>query len=333
MRAEAQRAGGSSVMHVAQQDETEEAEAAAAAEAVPRQARASADEARCQFISARVGSFVADMFSLLESLQAESRDTQTTTQERSVTQRAADGRTSHTLRVVELDRAIADRARAAESSNVADVLRWVGVGLSVAVGALGAVFTGGATLVAAVAIAVALTATCVLQGCAQAGVIGAEAASIATLVISAVATAVSLGCTTATLISAATSTATTVAASAVSAGAAAVTAAVTQTATGAADAVRSALEIAQNIAQLVQALNSITQGTFEIDEAVVTRDARGHETSATAHGQAREEADELRDEALEVLANLMRSFARVAESMAEVREEARASMRTAMRFA
>lgn len=288
-------------------------------------ARATSDAETAHRIATLVDAFVGDLFSLIEATQSRTRDTTSATQERIVVNRGLAGRDAHLGRVAELEQATADRARAAESGQVSDVLRWVGVGLSVAIGALGSVFSGGATLVAAVAIAVALTATCVLQGCAQAGLVGAEAAAVANLVISGVATLVSLGCATASLISAATSTATTVAVAAANTASAATSAA--------AETARSALDLSRAVTQIVAGLNAITQGSFEIGAAVVTGDAASHENEATELQHSREAENECRDAALDALTDLARSFARVAQSMSEVRDEAVAARRAALRFA
>lgn len=297
-----------------------------------RERRATSDADRCRELAGRVTAFIGDMFTLLDSLNAEMRDTQTTSQDQTIQRRSADSHASHQLRSVQLDQALSTQRSANDANQVGDILRWVGVGLSLAIGVLGSIFSGGATLVAAIAISVALIATTTVSICAQEGLIPQNEAMITNLVISGLATLVSFGCTTASLVSAATTTATTVATSAMSAAAQAAAAAATATASATA-AAQAAVEVSQAVAQVVAGLTAMTEGGFEIAESVFTRESRDHDTHATRHGHDRDFANECRDAALTVLTDLMRSFGRVAESMAEVREEGNGAMRAAMRFA
>jgi hypothetical protein len=312
--------------------ETDAAEAEPAVD-LPRTARrasrAEADAATTRRVGESLEGVCADFFSLVEALQAQARDTQASCQEREASARSSGARDAHDRRVGELERAVSDRAHAAESSNVADILRWVGVGLSLVVGAVGAIFSGGATLVAAIAVAVALVATTTLQALGQAGVIGQDAAAIASVVVSAVATVVSFGASVGSLVSAASTAATTAASSVVSAGTTAVTAAATGASAGA-SAASAATDILQQIPSILQGLAAITQGSYEIDASVATRDSAQHEASAAEHGHRRDAEAELRDEAVDVLSSLMRSFARVAASMADAREESSSAARAAL---
>jgi hypothetical protein len=299
--------------------------------------RESSDAEVTRRIGLAIGAAVTDLFSLLDTMRAETRDAQSSLREREAVSRGTDAREAHLRRIDELDRAAADRARAAEAGLVGDVLRWVGVGLALVVGTLGAVFSGGATLVGAVALAVALVATTTLQGLAQAGVVDSEAASIASIVVSAVATVVSLGASVGTLVSASSSAAASAgsaaasaSASAASSAASSATSAATSAASTAASTALDAGQTIQQIGQLAQGLVTIAQGGTDIGRATLEHDAERHDIEATAHGQRRDAENELRDAAIDALSDLMRSFARVAASMADVREEATAATRAAL---
>lgn len=272
-----------------------------------RARRESADAEVTRRVGLTIGAAVADLFSLLDVMRAETRDAQSSLRERDAVSRGTDAREAHERRVDELERAAADRARAAEAGLFGEVFRWVGVGLSLVVGTLGSIFSGGATLVGAVALAVALVATTTLQGLAQAGVIDSEAASIASIVVSAVAAVVSFGASAGSLASAATSAASTAASSAAN-----------------------LANTIQDIGQIATSLVTIAQGSSQIGQAILEHDAEGHDIEATAHGHRRDAANELRDAAIDALSDLMRSFARVAASMADVREEANAATRAAL---
>lgn len=279
------------------------------APAAARSTRAEADAAIAHRVAAKLDVFVADMFSLIEAFQTRTRDVQSTTQERDVAARSLSAGQAHTQRTAELETALVDRARAAESSLVADVCRVIGSIVSIAVGALGAIFTGGASLVAAIAIVVAIVGPLVMNELGQAGIVEPEIAAGVAIGIAAVCTAVSLGCSVASLAGAA-STAALVAVNA---------------------ATKAATEVVSNIGSILGGLVDVTAGSAEVGTTVLNHDAVEHETNATEHGHRRDAERELQERALEMLTALFHSFARVSESLATCREEASRARSIALR--
>jgi hypothetical protein len=279
------------------------------ARAETRSTRAEADAAIAHRVAAKLDVFIADMFSLIEAFQTRTRDVQSATQERDVATRTLSASQAHTQRTAELETAIVDRARAAESAIVSDVCRIIGSIVSIAVGALGAIFTGGASLVAAIAIVVAIVGPLVMNELGRAGVVDADVAAGVGIGIAAVCTAVSLGCSVASL-----------------AGAASTAALVVVDA-----ATKAATEVVSNIGSILGGLVDVTAGSAEVGTAVLDHDAAEHETNATEHGQRRDAERELQERAMETLTALFHSFARVSESLAACREEASRARAIALR--
>jgi hypothetical protein len=277
----------------------------------PRAARAEADAAVAHRVAAKIEVFVADLFSLIQSCQAQSRDTQSSTQERNVDARSVTASQAHSQRTTELETAITDRARAAESSAIGDIFRVLGSIVSVAVGTLGAVFTGGASLVAAIAVVVAIVGPLVMNELGKAGVVDPDTAAAVGIGIAAVCTLVSMGSSVASLAGAA-STAALVAVDA---------------------ATRTVIDVASNVGAIVGGLADIGAGSTQVATAVLNHDAAGHETNATVHGQRRDAEREVQEQAMELLRALLGSFGRVSESLAACREESTRARRIALRVA
>lgn len=278
---------------------TEEVESAAGVAPTESPTTASSDAEVVRRLAPRVMAFVEDMFSLLEAYQARSRDSQATTQERQATSRSTSAAQAHTQRVAELERAVVDRARAAESDFIGNIFRVIGTAISLAVGTVGAIFTGGASLVAAIAVAVAVLGPLVMQGLAEAGVVDQQTAAAVSLGIAAACTLVSFGASAASL-----------------AGAASSAALVAVDA-----ATRAVIETATQITSIIGSLANITSGGLQINTAVLNHDAAQHDANATELGHRRDVEQEAHDEAIEIVRRLFQSFARVAESMAAAREE------------
>jgi hypothetical protein len=276
-----------------------------------RAVRAQSDSAVVQRVAGKLDAFVADMFSLIEAFQARTRDTQSGTQERDISARATSAGQAHARRTAELETAIVDRARAAESNLIGDICRVIGSIVSIAVGALGALFTGGASLVAAIAIVVAIVGPVVMNELAHAGAVDPEVAAGVSIGIAAVCTAVSLGCSVASLVGAA-STAALVAIDA---------------------ATQAAVETLNNVASIVSGVIDVTAGSAQVATATLDHDASGHEVNATEHGHRRDAERELQDQAMDLAIALFHSFARVSESMADCREESNRARRVALRAA
>jgi len=283
----------------------------ASLEATARASRIAADAGTAQRIAGLLDGFVADMFSLVEAYQARTRDTQCAGLERDATSRSRAAREAHDGRVAETEKAVVDRARAAESSTVGDVFRVIGSAISLAVGALGAIFTGGATLVAAIAVAVAVLGPLVMNELAHAGVVEPEVAAAVGLGIAAVCTCVSLGCSAASL-----------------AGAAVGTALVVVDA-----ATKAAIEVTTNVASIVAGLADVAGGGAAVGTAVLDRDAAEHEITATERAQRRDAERELEETAIDQLTELLAAFGRVAATLAETREEGTRTSRVALTFA
>lgn len=287
--------------------EVPDAPASTEVEATPRSTRAEQDASITARAAARLDTFAADFFSLLETYQARTRDTTTQQQEQTANSRSAGAQTAADIRRTQLDQAIRAQQDAASLGPFMDVMKWVGVGLSLVVGTVGALFTGGASLVASVALAVALAATCVTSALGEIDGIDQEALGIANIVIAAVATAVSFGGSAATLVSAGSQTAVVVLEGAIA----------------------TAVQVLQSSLQLVNAgvsLSSALMGGFAADDA---HQAANHTASADRAAVQRDLERDGHETAVAMLGDLMSSFRRVAESMQEVRDTRNEAMRLA----
>lgn len=274
----------------------------------PRTLRAGADADIARRVAAKVDDFIGDLFSLIEIYQARTRDTQTTTQEREANSRSTSAQQAQTQRTAEAEQAIVDRAAAAESKTIGDIFKWIGTGISLAIGAVGAVFTGGASLVAAIAIAVAVIGPLVMNELASAGVVDPVVAASVSIGIAALCTLVSFGCAVASLAGAVTSAALVVVEA----------------------AVKAAIEVGTHIASIAAGAVDVTAGALQVTTAVHNLDASGHQINATELGHRRDAERELQEQAMQLLTTLARSFARVSASLAECREEGTRATRIAV---
>ncbi|MCS6856386.1 MAG: hypothetical protein NZM37_01620 [Sandaracinaceae bacterium] len=273
-----------------------------------REQRSQSDADITQKTARLLDHFVADMFSILESLQLEARNNQSKVQEQDSRSRATSASQAHAQKVQELEQAIRDRMRASESDFFGNLFRVIASVVSAVVGALGAVFTGGASLVAAIATIVALIGPMVMNLLADAGVVDRASAQAVSIGIAAVATVVSFGASAASLAGAI--------------GQAAV--AITDT------AIRSAIEVFTQIGTLVSAAGQIASGAFTINSALLRHSASQHEIQASQHHFFREAEREAQEEAIEVMRSILKAFARTAESLRNCREEQAAATRAAL---
>lgn len=273
-----------------------------------RTERASRDAATMARVAVKIDDFVADMFSLIEIYQARTRDTQSSTQERDIRARSTTANEAQVQRTAEMEQAVTDRARAAESKGIGDIFRVIGAVLSGVIGIVGALFTGGASLVVAVAIIVAVVGPLVMNELANAGVVDQETAMAVGLGIAAVCTAVSLGCSAASLAGAITNTALVVVEK----------------------AVQAAIEVGVQVATIVNGAVGVTTGALDIATAVLKHDSAGHSINATELAHRRDAERELQEQATELLTALARSFGRVSESLAACREEGTRAGRVAL---
>lgn len=248
-------------------------------------------------MAARLDGFVADLFSLIEIAQSRTRDTQARSQEQTARSHSNTAREAQEQRIAQTEQAAADRARAAEAGGIGDILKIVGVALAVVVGAVGSIVTGGASLVAALALAVGVIGPLVMSALADEGVIQPEIAAGIGIGIAAVCAVVSFGAGAGNLASA---------------------------------VVNTAAETVKLAASALQAAAQIGQGITQIDVAVLGRDATMHDLSALEQSQRRDAERELESDALEQLTGLARAFSRVSQSLAECREESHRAARIAI---
>ena len=230
---------------------------------------------------------------LLMLLQSRLRDIQVGQREQDV--RAASSRAD--VQRAALDRArdlasAADAARA-ESEQVGDIFRGIAAGLALVAGAASAVFTGGAGLVAAVGIAIAVLGPVVSHELARAHVIDGQAELITSVTCAVVGAALSFG------------------AGAVAGGVSA--------AGAAGSAAIQAVQLASATASIAQGGAQVAAGVYEGEQLHASADAR----EADQHREAA--LDEL-DEAASAVRILTRRFGRVAarmQALGEVEAEGR----------
>ncbi len=247
----------------------------------------------------RVGALLcalSDPEAFLSVVQRMLGDAQTSQREHDVRSRTATASAMGELRTIELRASAEDARQAKEAGLIGDVLKGIAAGLAAIVGVLGAVFTGGASVVAAVGLIIAIAGPLVCDALAQAEVLPQD-----------VAAGIGIGCA--------------VVGSALSFGAASGSAAATATSTAA----KVAIEATKTTLKAVQATLTAAESVARTVQTVETRDSLANSADATEAGAARDEASELADDAVRDVATLLRMLARVGERLREVKE-ARAAM-------
>lgn len=266
-----------------------------ASRAEQRAAMRTSDEDRI----ANLMSLLCDPESLLTIAQSMLRDSQASGREQDAETRQAAARIQEQLRSDETARALADAAQSREADLFANVCKVIGSALAAVVGVLGCVFTGGASVVAAVGLIVALAGPMICDALAEAGVMPED-----------VAMGVGIGCA--------------VVGSAMSFGAGA--------AGGAAQVGSKVAQIALQATKLslqaAQATATTVQTGFKTIAVVEAADSQHHSAEAIDAESAREQASESADAAAESVATLLRVFTRMAERMREIREARAESMTT-----
>lgn len=203
----------------------------------------------------------------------------------------------------------ADRQRAQEQ-DIAMVFQVIGSALALAAGAVGAAFTGGATLVGAIGLAIAVLGPLACTIATRCGG-DATAAAVVSGACAVVGSIMSFGAGAAGGAAGAASTAATAAQAATSAAAA-----VTQATTAVVNTTVQGLQAASAVAQA-------TQGALEVAASVHGGDA-GHRRADSAEASARRERDsEIMSDATAAFGDIMRLFGRIAERM-RATEDARA---------
>jgi hypothetical protein len=244
-------------------------------------------------------SILADPESLLMVAQSMLRDAQTEGRQQDTETRQATARLQETLRSDEINRALTDAREAKGSSDIANVLKVVGAALSVIVGVLGAMFTGGASIVAAVGLVIALVGPLVCDALAEAGVVPADVALGVGIGLAVVGSALSFG-----------------------AGAAGGAAQVAN------QAARLALEITKFSLQVTQATIATVGGGFQALAAIETSHSAHHIAEATGAEARREAANESADVSASSVVALLQLFARMGQRIREIRESRSEAMST-----
>ncbi len=249
---------------------------------------------------ASLASLMSDPQTLMIVAQSMLRDAQTDGRQHDTETRQATARIQEALRSDEITRALTDAREARGSEEIANVLKIVGAALSVIVGVLGALFTGGASVVAAVGLVIALVGPMISDALAEAGVVPADVAlgiGIGTAVLGSV---LSFG-----------------------AGAAGGAAQVAN------QAARLALEITKFSLQVTQATVATVEAGFRGIAAVETADSSHHAADAVGAEARREMANESADASAESVVSLLRLFSRLGDRMREIRQS-RADTMSAM---
>lgn len=240
---------------------------------------------------ASLASLMSDPDTLLSVAQSMLRDAQTNGRQHDTETRQAAARVQEALRSDEITRALADAREAKSSADIANVFKIIGAALSVVVGVLGAVFTGGASVVAAVGLVIALVGPMICDALADAGVLPAEAAlaiGIGTAVIGSV---MSFG-----------------------AGAAGGAAQVAN------QAARLALQITQWSLRATQATIATVESGFRAIATIEDADASHHMAEATGAEARREMANESADTCAQSALALLTLFSRMGDRMRDIRE-------------
>ncbi|MBX7193325.1 MAG: hypothetical protein K1X94_14820 [Sandaracinaceae bacterium] len=236
-------------------------------------------------------STLSDPESLLTIAQSMLRDAQTEGRQQDTETRQAAARIQEALRSDEITRSLTDAQQSKDSETIANVFKVVGAALSVVVGVLGSVFTGGASVVAAVGLVIALVGPLVCDALAEAKVLPSDVALGLGIGFAAVGAAMSFG-----------------------AGAAGGAASV------ASQAAKAALEATKWSLRLTQATVSTVEAGFRAHAAMESADSSHHFAEATGAEARRELANQSADSSAQGLTGLLQTMARINERLREIRE-------------
>ena len=252
-----------------------------------REALRASDEVRI----ASLMSLLCDPESMLTIAQSMLRDTQANGRQQDTETRQGIARNQEQLRAEESARALADAQQSREADQLANIFKIAGAALAAVVGVLGCVFTGGASVVAAVGLVIALAGPMICDALGEAGVIPEDVAMGVGIGCAVVGTAMSFG-----------------------AGAAG---GVAQIGT---KAVSIALQATKLSLQAAQATVGAVETGFKTIAVVEAADSSHHEAESIGAEARSERANESADAAAEGVAAVLRLFARMAERMREIRE-------------
>lgn len=254
---------------------------------------------------ARATSRAAELFrglcspeSFLASLQLALRDQQMTQRE-SDSQAGAD---RADIAQAHRDREQVEAREAAERAShdreIASIFSYVASGIALLAGTVGAIFSGGATLVAAIGLVIAIAGPLISNALVEEGVLPMEAGLAVSGICVAVGSIMSFG-----------------------AGAAG----------GAATVAAQAANVAVQLLNTASAAVRVGQGTLEIAAAVEDGTHAHSRADAESWGYVSEAALDDVDDATDAAASLMREFARMAERLRAVADVRHEGMRVAMR--
>lgn len=258
-----------------------------AARAERREAMRASDEDRL----ASLMSLLSDPESLLTIAQSMVRDSQADGRQHDTETRQQVARLQESLRSDEVTRALTDARQAKESNDIADVLKVIGAALSVVVGVVGALFTGGASVVAAVGLVVALVGPMVCDALADAKVVPADVALGVGLGLAVVGSAMSFG-----------------------AGAASGGVQV------GCQAAKLAIQVTDTALRAAQATLSTFELGFRSLGAVEIADSSHHHAESLGAEDRRQAANESADVSAESVALLLQMFSRLGERLRDIRE-------------
>lgn len=275
------------------------------------------DAARVADAERILAELAADPLMALQVAQTWLRDLSTTAQEEGAT--SARDRAELDTHFGELAREAerAARAAAAQSSEIGNILGWIGTGIAIAVSVVTSVFTGGASLALGIAAVACMLAAQTVNALGQAGVIDdpmvAQGVSIGLSVLS---TILSFGASGA-------GSAAQAGASGASAAARAVADAALQAASKVADAIKLSLDLAS-------ASVGVANGIAAIETAIHGFDGDMSRIEAERHDMHADDAHREIDEHIDGLGAVLKQGRRVAELLAEAREARADGMRAAL---
>ncbi len=265
---------------------------------IRRSERALADASAAESAARRL-SALGDPLALLRMLQSRLRDVQLGQREEDVRSAGSRADVHSAARASQLARAEDAERDRAQSDELGEVFKYIGVGLALVAGAVSAAFTGGVGLVAAVGLAVAVLGPIVCDVLRDERVIDGQAALWASVTCAAVGAALSFG------------------AGAVG-GATAAASAVAQTVT--------------QVSNVAVAAAKVAQGGCQIASGVFTGEHMHRLADANDAGQRVQQSLAALDESADSIRALTEQFGRVARRMREVSEVEAEGRRAAASF-